>query len=189
MRGPAAQMPLARTISGIWSEKNSSVRPPVSSRQLASAQSSAGQLLSMNSWRNSMANIAPFPFVVVPAVVIPENEEAAGISRRPLSPAAELVGGLPSRPVLRAQWPHVGVGGGHGKERVQALGCLDRHGGRGDAGHSRRGGAPARNELAVEVARHNGTPFRVEGPTDAGYQGHSLPAPIPPRDGDGVKRF
>ena len=35
--GQVAQMGLARTMSGIWSEKNSAVNSPVSSRQLASA--------------------------------------------------------------------------------------------------------------------------------------------------------
>src|SRR5262249_35816256 len=100
-------------------------------------------------------------FVVVPAVRLSENEEAAGVSRRPLSPLRNWCGGLPSRPVLRAQWPNVGVAAGDGKELVHALGCHGRHGRRHCAAESRRGGGPAPDELAVAVTRHNGTPSLV----------------------------
>src|SRR5262249_14950719 len=108
-----------------------------------------------------MANISPCPFVVIPAVRLSENEEAAGVSRRPLSPLRNWWGGLPSRPVLRAQWPNVGVGAGDGEQLVLALDCHSRPGRRHGAAESQRGGAPAPEYLAVAVARHNGTPSVV----------------------------
>ena len=81
-----------------------------------------------------------------------ENEEAAGISRRPLSPAAELVGGLSSRPVLRAQRPHVGVGSGHGEVPVEPLGCLGRPAARATPTAPERRSAAARAGVRPFVA-------------------------------------
>ena len=152
-------MRLARTMSGIWSEKNSSVSPPLSSRQLASAHASAGSLVAINSWRNSMANISPCPFVVVPAVVMSENEEAAGFPRRPLSPARN--GGVvyPVDQSFGLSGHTSALAAVMAKRRCRCFAAAA--GADGMSGRRSRGaiGAPAPGERAVPVVRHNGAPF------------------------------
>ena len=137
-----------------------------------------------------MANISPCPFVVVPAVVKSENEEAAGIPRRPLSPALERVGGLPSRPGLRAQRPHVGVGGGEGEVPVRLLRSHCRRGRHVRAAESRtRWSDPRPVNVPYRSCVTTVLPFVLTARLRADHEGPSLPCPIPPRDRSGVKPF
>ena len=157
-------MRLARTMSGICSEKNSSVSPPLSSRQLASAHASAGSLVAINSWRNSMANISPCPFVVVPAVVKSENEEAAGIPRRPLSPALERWEVYPVDQSFGLSGHTSALVAVMAKCRCACFAATADADGMSERRSRDATERPASGKRAVPVVRHNGAPFRADGP-------------------------